>query len=185
MSHQEIALPPSKIIEERFGSRIAITDDVRDCWRWSGISGRYGVFSIEGVIHHAHRIAWAFAYGRDPGELIVLHSCDSAACCNPRHLRLGTAEDNARDTGVLPYVRSVLARTRRKLRPRGTPALNVQLSKQRDATRPEVPASLIAETKAAYQRTHDVSTVARELGLATSAVFDILTGRAVPARSAP
>ena len=31
-----------------------------------------------------------------PGDM-VLHSCDTPCCCNPEHLRLGTAKDNSAD----------------------------------------------------------------------------------------
>ena len=30
-------------------------------------------------------------------DLFVLHSCDNPPCCNPNHLRTGTAKDNSRD----------------------------------------------------------------------------------------
>jgi hypothetical protein len=44
----------------------------------------------------AHRIAFRVAKG-EPGALSVLHRCDNPPCCNPDHLFLGTAKDNAAD----------------------------------------------------------------------------------------
>jgi len=46
----------------------------------------------------AHRLAWALANGRDPDEgLIVCHRCNNPPCCNPKHLYLGTPQDNTND----------------------------------------------------------------------------------------
>lgn len=33
----------------------------------------------------------------DPGDMMVCHRCDVRSCCNPKHLFLGSALDNARD----------------------------------------------------------------------------------------
>lgn len=44
-----------------------------------------------------HRVAWESANGPIPGGLRVLHRCDNPPCCNPAHLFLGTAAENADD----------------------------------------------------------------------------------------
>ncbi len=44
-----------------------------------------------------HRVAYELAHGPIPAGKHVLHSCDNAVCCNPRHMRLGTNDDNVRD----------------------------------------------------------------------------------------
>lgn len=46
----------------------------------------------------AHVIAWALAHGRWPRpQEVVRHACDNRPCCNPAHLVVGSAKDNARD----------------------------------------------------------------------------------------
>lgn len=71
-----------------------------DCWLWRGSRkgngyGRFKVVSYQ--MAHANRVAWVIANGRDPGELLVRHSCDNPPCCNPAHLLLGTHADNMQD----------------------------------------------------------------------------------------
>lgn len=75
--------------------RVAITDDLAECWLWQGPVDRQGYGRLSrGVL--AHRRAYAIAYGEAPGRLCVCHSCDTPLCCNPAHLFLGTrAENNA------------------------------------------------------------------------------------------
>lgn len=82
-----------------------------ECWPWTGRSraslgyGRLDIGNVEGV--YAHRAAYLSA---NPGTIplradrysnqLVLHKCDNPACCNPRHLFLGSQEDNMRDKVV-------------------------------------------------------------------------------------
>jgi hypothetical protein len=80
-----------------FWSQVDRSGGPRSCWEWQGgkKAEGYGAavhFGLQG----AHRIAWYYAHGH-PGQMYVLHNCDNPACCNPRHLRLGTHLDNMRD----------------------------------------------------------------------------------------
>lgn len=71
-----------------------------ECWPWRGFKDRYGYGRTGFRGEHsqlAHRIAFFLTFGDFDKSLFVLHSCDNRPCCNPRHLRSGTAKDNADD----------------------------------------------------------------------------------------
>lgn len=69
-----------------------------ECWEWQGHRDRkgYGKANRNSRGWLAHRLAWMLANGREP-QLLVLHSCDNPPCCNPKHLREGTAKENTQD----------------------------------------------------------------------------------------
>jgi hypothetical protein len=45
----------------------------------------------------SNRLACIETYGSIPDGLFVLHICDNRKCCNPKHLYLGTHQDNIKD----------------------------------------------------------------------------------------
>lgn len=69
------------------------------CWGWSLKVGNhgYGVFSFGGKKMMAHRFSYEMHVGYIPDGLCVLHKCDNKSCSNPKHLFLGTLEDNNKD----------------------------------------------------------------------------------------
>jgi len=72
------------------------------CWPWTAgtFGDGYGRFTLNGNYYQAHRIAWALAYGEDPGDALVLHECYNESCVNPRHLMRGSQHTNMRHAFV-------------------------------------------------------------------------------------
>jgi hypothetical protein len=85
-------------LPERFWAKVIKTET---CWLWQASKNRkgYGLFGL-GRTRIAHRIAFEDAYGQSAAGKVVMHTCDTPACVNPAHLRLGTPLDNARDSAA-------------------------------------------------------------------------------------
>lgn len=85
--------------EEQFWSRVDRSGGPDSCWplllrlRKDG----YGTVTYRTVIWRAHRLAWFLTYGSLPTEPLLMHKCGIRCCCNPRHLRPGTQEENGAD----------------------------------------------------------------------------------------
>ncbi|HET6328685.1 MAG TPA: HNH endonuclease signature motif containing protein [Planctomycetaceae bacterium] len=105
---------PTKRDAERFWSKVDKTPGHGpngDCWVWTaGLhTCGYGAFSMAGSYCRAHRVAFRLCIGNPSPGLFVMHTCDVRRCCNPAHLRLGTAADNVRDA----YAKGRIRRTAR------------------------------------------------------------------------
>lgn len=71
-----------------------------ECWHWTAHSHErgYGVFWLGKKSIRANRLALILTSGPPPFDgAMALHSCDTPSCCNPAHLRWGTAQDNVDD----------------------------------------------------------------------------------------
>ena len=75
------------------------------CWNWNGKSKHrygYGSFTMRTTKGAFRGIAssaavWMILVGPIPTGLHVLHNCDNPLCCNIKHLRLGTHQENMQD----------------------------------------------------------------------------------------
>lgn len=86
-------------IEARFWEKVK-RGAPDQCWDWQASTaiksyGRFKIASHES--RHANRVAWTIANDREPGDLLIRHTCDRPACCNPAHLEVGTHADNCND----------------------------------------------------------------------------------------
>ena len=74
-----------------------------ECWPWQASTDRGGYGQIydkphdKRMVKKAHKLAFEFTKGSIPPGKLILHSCDSPPCCNPKHLRAGTKRDNSID----------------------------------------------------------------------------------------
>lgn len=67
-------------------------------WTKGGNQRGYGQTTVDGKKQQAHRYAWFIEYGYYPKKPYqVNHHCDVRTCCNPKHLYVGTHEDNTAD----------------------------------------------------------------------------------------
>lgn len=72
---------------------------ISGCWMWTKSKNPlYGQACFGGKKILAHRLSWELWNDRKiPSGLCICHHCDVPACCNPKHLFLGTVKDNVQD----------------------------------------------------------------------------------------
>lgn len=76
----------------------SIRDESSKCWIWQrALIKGYGVTGVNSKELYAHRASHMVFNGDIPPGKLVMHSCDTPACVNPKHLKVGTARENGLD----------------------------------------------------------------------------------------
>lgn len=84
------------------------------CWEWTKpLSDGYGRVWIKSKYVKAHRLSYELFVGTIPQGASILHSCHNRACVNPKHLRIGTHQENMQDRKMVgKYNRQYNGRTK-------------------------------------------------------------------------
>jgi len=70
------------------------------CWEWQNSLDKdgYGQLMIDKKMYKPHRVAAYLWHGFNfESDKWILHHCDNPPCCNPEHLYIGNAKQNAQD----------------------------------------------------------------------------------------
>ena len=89
-----------KTLADAFLSGLSPNLNSDDCWPWLGDKNYkdYGEFYFQGKRYRTHRLAYQIFIGEIKPGSIVMHTCDNPCCVNPKHLTLGTNQDNIIDS---------------------------------------------------------------------------------------
>jgi len=131
-----------------------------NCFEWQRARSKagYGQFWNGEKVIYTHRHVAEMFYGKPPKGYQVLHSCDNKPCCNPDHLRWGTAAENnkeARDRIVFKSTKS-----------RGEKHPMAKLTQAQ-----------VIEIRARRNNGEILKTLAEDYGVTISAIHLVCTGR--------
>lgn len=84
--------------EEQFWQRVEIKRP-DDCWLFTGRKNQdgYGQIAYQCKTQNANRVSYIIANGPIPKGMVVMHTCDNPPCVNPKHLKIGTQQQNIED----------------------------------------------------------------------------------------
>ena len=141
----------------RFWAKVDKSGGPDACWPWMGSRNPktgYGRCHWNGRQQGTHRIAEELTRGPLPPKMQALHTCDNRPCCNPAHLFRGTNAENTAD---------------RNAKGRQAKGQAVGTARISDDTALAIKRRLAAG--------EGVTRLAREYGVAQSAVSSIRSGR--------
>ena len=129
-----------------------------NCWHWTGHADECGYPRIhrDGHLVRLHRAVWERENGAIPDGMCVCHSCDNPGCLNPRHLWLGTHQDNMDDC-------------RRKGRKRGAPGTRNPSAKLTEEA--------VAKIRRRIAAGESCASIGRAFGVADVTIIGIKNGR--------
>ena len=90
------------LAEQKFWKYVKKT---KGCWKWSGAKDSFGYGHVtigypKRTTKKAHRVSYEIHVGKIPRGRLVCHSCDIPSCTNPKHLWLGSIQDNMKDRNI-------------------------------------------------------------------------------------
>lgn len=153
----------------RFWAQVDQSGGPDACWPWTGHENArglgYGRVNDWFGRDMAHRRAWTLTNGPIPSGMLVRHVvCDNPPCCNPRHLAIGTDQDNSND--AVAHRRTTKGRSFIEQAARGSRKPSAKL------TESDIP---VIRALVAAGRSH--ASVAAEYGVSKPAIADIVAGR--------
>lgn len=86
-------------VPPNFWERMAKPAGEDGCWLWQGskVGGGYGNLTFRQRQYKCHRLALHFHTPQPSANCHACHTCDTPACCNPRHLYWGSPVTNVSD----------------------------------------------------------------------------------------
>lgn len=92
---KHLSLHNFRDLKTNFWNKVNVSNVPDACWEWVAHRNEDGYGTFQSGL--AHRTAYLIEFGSIPDGLYVLHTCDNPGCVNPKHLFLGTQQDNMDD----------------------------------------------------------------------------------------
>lgn len=149
-----------------------------ECWPWTAATATngYGVFGVlrkdRGEWCHrqwkSHRLAWSFVNGFIPEGMVIRHSCDNPPCCNPRHLLLGTGNDNVADK---------VMRNRQSRGPLHSQIMQVVIARGEQSGNARLTERVVRQMRAEFQSGAPTAEIARRFDVSVPTAYRVTTYR--------